>query len=588
MSSVLSPNAENAYLRSSQEQKDAYSDQLKRAKETQEEERERAEKVSLEDLRNVQKESAEEIKRARAEASKRVAEDRESARLEVDKLKNQLYDKGGKTSVKEARDYSDERNDLARFRKELTTEYADRQKKADRFQKDSLENSRQTFAANTEKALAEQRSGMKSEVAAVNREIQDLRAVEGQRAGVVADARSKTIQDVEGGFYKRIDNMQEALAAETALQNRKAKEVEETQKQRLHDVQLEGKTRMDEALRGQRSEFSQRERELLAESRLKSNDADKEVNAAKEGSLRGQMTIASNAEIANQKALNAQKKALFSDADQAQGMMREELKEQNRELQKLRKATDLKDVPASARDRIEANVRNDYENKLDTVHAKNAAEREEILASFAKERIDGRTNADRDRMAMRRELLGGREAEKIQFTTSYTDLASSKDAEMRRIQEVNQKQASRLEKAHAEELAVQTATVGEALAEHRYQSDSKNKQTLQESLLRERTMAREFNNSLNAARREHESKMSEMIEDYEGRLKAAKLEKESAVRENDRKNRSLLEERVRTYEHQIKQMEATQKERERFLTEHYEDEAARMKRTNARLIQKKS
>ncbi len=588
MSSVLSPNAENAYLRSSQEQKDSYSDQLKRAKESLEEERARAEKVSLEDLRNVQKESAEEIKRARSEASRRVAEDRESARLEVDKLKNQLYDKGGKTSVKEARDYSDERNDLARFRKELTSEYADRQKKADAFQKESAEQSRKTFATNTEKALAEQRSGMKNEVAAVNREIQDLRAVEGQRAGAVADARSKTIQDVEGGFYKRIGTMQDALAAETALQNRKAKETEETQKQRLHDVQLEGKTRMDEALRSQRSEFSQRERDLLAETRMKSNNAENEITAAKDGALRGQAVIAGNAEVATQKALESQKKSFSSDADQAQGMMREELKEQNRELQKLRKATDLKDVPASARDRIEARVRDDYENKLETVHAKNAAEREEILASFAKERIDGRNNTDRDRMAMRRELLGGREAEKIQFTTSYTDLVSSKDAEMRRIQDVNQKQANRLGKAHAEELAVQTATVGEALAEHRYQSDSKNKQTLQESILRERTMSREFNNSLNAARREHENKMSEMIEDYEGRLKAAKLERDSAVRENDRKNRSLLEERVRTYEHQIKQMEATQKERERFLTEHYEDEAARMKRTNARLIQKKS
>jgi hypothetical protein len=588
LSSVSSSNAENAFLRSAQEQKDAYSEQLKRAKDAQEEERERAEKVSLEDLRSVQKESAEEIRRAREEASQRVVDDRKSARLEIEKLKNQLYDKGGKTSVKEARDYSDERNDLNRFRQELTSEFESRQKKADAFQKASMENSRQALSADSEKALAEQKRTLKGELSDANREIQQHRSVESRQEQAIADARSKTIQGVEGEFYKQIDNMQDALATETALQARKSQEKDETHKQRLHDVQLEGKTRMDNALRGQRAEFSDRERALVTENRLIADGADREILAAKERANRGQMTLVNKQEFQSQKAIEAQKKAFLKDADQAQGMMSEELKEQNRELQKLRQATDLKDVPSGARARIEAKVRDDYENKLSTVHEKNAAEREEILAAFAKERVDGRHNSEKERMAMRRELLGGREAEKIQFTTTYTDLAASKEAEVRRIQEVNRKQASRLEKSHAEELAVQTASVTEALAEHRYQSDSKNKQTLQESLLRERTLAREFNNNLNAARREHDNKMSEMIEDYEDRLKSAKLERDSAVRENDRKNRSMLEERVRAYEHQIKQIEATHKERERFLTEHYEDEAARMRRTNARLIQKKS
>ena len=67
-----------------------------------------------------------------------------------------------------------------------------------------------------------------------------------------------------------------------------------------------------------------------------------------------------------------------------------------------------------------------------------------------------------------------------------------------------------------------------------------------------------------------------------------RIEYDKKLRDMDRTSKRTLDDRVRAYEFQIKQQELAFKERERFLSEHYEEELDTMKRTNAHLIQKKS
>jgi hypothetical protein len=60
------------------------------------------------------------------------------------------------------------------------------------------------------------------------------------------------------------------------------------------------------------------------------------------------------------------------------------------------------------------------------------------------------------------------------------------------------------------------------------------------------------------------------------------------LREAEKKARVDMEQQARSYEQRIAQMEFQRKERERYITQNYQDELDKVRRSNAALIQKKS
>ena len=50
----------------------------------------------------------------------------------------------------------------------------------------------------------------------------------------------------------------------------------------------------------------------------------------------------------------------------------------------------------------------------------------------------------------------------------------------------------------------------------------------------------------------------------------------------------MLDEQARSYEQRIAQLEFQHKERERYISQNYQDEMEKLKRSNAILVQKKS
>ena len=75
---------------------------------------------------------------------------------------------------------------------------------------------------------------------------------------------------------------------------------------------------------------------------------------------------------------------------------------------------------------------------------------------------------------------------------------------------------------------------------------------------------------------------------HEKAMASMKYENDKKLREQDRTSTRAMDDRVKAYEYQIKQQELAFKQREQFLTEHYQEELDKMKRSNARLIQTKS
>ena len=90
-------------------------------------------------------------------------------------------------------------------------------------------------------------------------------------------------------------------------------------------------------------------------------------------------------------------------------------------------------------------------------------------------------------------------------------------------------------------------------------------------------MRRDFDNKMADERDNHEKVIGQLRYDYEKRLA-----------DQGRNSTRAMDDRVRAYEHQMKEQELAFKQREQFLNERYQEELDKMKRSNARLIQTKS
>lgn len=58
--------------------------------------------------------------------------------------------------------------------------------------------------------------------------------------------------------------------------------------------------------------------------------------------------------------------------------------------------------------------------------------------------------------------------------------------------------------------------------------------------------------------------------------------------ESERRNKQMLEEQSKGYEQKISQLEYQSKERERTISENYQDQIDKLKRSNALIIQRRS
>ena len=107
----------------------------------------------------------------------------------------------------------------------------------------------------------------------------------------------------------------------------------------------------------------------------------------------------------------------------------------------------------------------------------------------------------------------------------------------------------------------------------------------------------EFNSKM--AQKAFSARQNELIREYEKKLADQKSESDVQIadlksalavsqREADRRTRQALEEQSKGYEQRIAQNEFQTKERERVISQNYQDELEKVKRSNALLIQKKS
>lgn len=189
---------------------------------------------------------------------------------------------------------------------------------------------------------------------------------------------------------------------------------------------------------------------------------------------------------------------------------------------------------------------------------------------------------------IQRDSVATQNAERAQFLkyaqdieyTKGTALRNKEISQLREIDNITNNYASMLERQHRE--------YEEILSTHKNDSVARLHAVRETADFNAKMAQRAFNSKQNEIVHEYDRKMSDQKKEYEAIIEELKGDANQKIRESDRRNQLALDDQARIYEQKIAQFEYQQKEREQLVSQNYQDQLEKMRRSNALLQQKKS
>lgn len=206
-----------------------------------------------------------------------------------------------------------------------------------------------------------------------------------------------------------------------------------------------------------------------------------------------------------------------------------------------------------------------------------------------KDRVDDlQHNYNVAKREFQHEATDSRNLDRTQFLRFAEESELNRRESLQTQEHQHDKQVNAMEKNQERAVRGQQQKYDELLLDQSLDNQNRIRSMEQDSDFKERMHRMQSNSDQRRLIRQFEKKMSDQKESYENLLQESRLEAERRIQESQRESRFALDDQKRNYEHRITQLELQQKERERILTENYEDQLDKMKQTNARIIQKKS
>ena len=529
-----------------------------------------------------------EIEESRKDLNNQIAKERASARDEIQKLKDELYDSKGKKSAIAAREELEQKKELSRYQ-EQTQKDADHRVEAARdyatqkiVEADERTDHKVEDAVNAQKkAYSQQIHDLQDEVAVYRNEHRDLNSDRAQ-------AKQAVVKEYEKGRLDEQKRITETYDRELARAKAESGEREDQTSRKIADITFEANEKAKDTIRAQKAEFKGLERDYRLQNNYEKATHQTELkNEQFQNQMAQDHLIEKHAKDTLDLAKNKDEVygKYIADKDHA---MNAEIAMRDQKIQEMARNDD----PLKASPYLVSRIHQGEEkrftaqmNENEKVHQENLhATRDRDVSERRKLQDDYRQKFAINEREHRREG----DLQTRQFMTSYQDLKEQSSNALMSERERSIKHAERVRQDGALALVEEHQHASEALDEQRVQSTHEKNALLDEADNGRRSQDREWNMRMNDLRRNFEQQLSIQRDEYEKNMSELHLEYDKKLREMDRGSKRALEDRVRAYEHQIKQQDLAYREKERFLSEHYQEELDSMKRTNAQLIQKKS
>ena len=194
---------------------------------------------------------------------------------------------------------------------------------------------------------------------------------------------------------------------------------------------------------------------------------------------------------------------------------------------------------------------------------------------------------DRNETQLHQQATYERDQDRGEFVDSMQEAQADKEAALRGADRSHQTSVENMTRAHANTLERQRRDYEQMISDLRDDALSRQSAIRQDADFSSRMSTRAFSARQNELIRDYEKKLADQKADYDSQIDDLKTSTQNALHEKDRSLHQTLDDQNRNFDQRAAQLEAQHKDRERLITQNYEAELEKVKRSNALLIQKK-
>ncbi|HCM40563.1 MAG: hypothetical protein A2Z97_00535 [Bdellovibrionales bacterium GWB1_52_6] len=300
-----------------------------------------------------------------------------------------------------------------------------------------------------------------------------------------------------------------------------------------------------------------------------------------------------NAELKDADRLRAT--ALENQAKTYQEQMQRQRVNNNEKLDKLESSlkgiqtsSDASDISPAAESAVRKSINSEYEKNFNEERERNKRSTESIRQEYSSRVRDALEQGEAVKTRLTRAHASENNLERMQFLDHVTDVLEDKNSAVNAKEADSRRQADLAQKNVAQYIEKQRREFEEIARTQKEESSTRLMSVQQQANFNMKMAQRAFAAKQNEIVREYDKKLTDQKREYDDRLDEMKSQSHQAVRDADRRNKLALDEQQRMFDQRLSQLEVQHKERERYITENYQEDLEKVKRSNALLIQKKS
>lgn len=585
MSSVTSVDGGYSYYQKPLDDlEQEYKDETRKARERYEERSDRLEKRTSEALEKENQRSQEATDEIRNQSAERVAQDRAAAREMVEKDRARTYDKFGRSQA-----------EVLASKKEAEAQVQSAIDGANQRVKDSGENKNWALdkqAGEYEDRLHENafkdRMSREKETSQLREVIHTLSNNQDQYLKEKGQGTTDAYHDLETEMNARyetaarqhsreMENYQEKSAA---TDRHNAALMDATQKER--DAYYTGM-------------ISKREQEHQQD-RTQMQRGQNQMRKDQENMLRKQVAAdsanleayAEKADVSKSEALEKQNEVYKNEIHQTRVENNDKIKTLEQELLTQRTSADDTYISPAAEQKFRESVMKNYDKTLAAEQNRNKEKTTAIQEGYAKKLTEANNEGQKKLYDAVSQRQVEEHLERQAYLASLDDLQKGHETAIKSKDYEKERHVDHISKNYESTMDRQRRELEEQYNDARNQTQLKMADLRQQHLFESRMAQKDFATRQSEIVRGYEKKLEEQKSESDYQIANMKEELARNHSESERRNKQMLEEQSKGYEQKISQLEYQSKERERTISENYQDQIDKLKRSNALIIQRRS
>ena len=540
------------------------------------------------ELERVKEDAEREVASAKKSYSERLNQDRQEAAGEVKKLKEEMYDSKGRKLGAEFSDSEKLRQNYEEYRNEARQEADKRINKAEAAAHSKAMDASSSETDRTQKALDAQKMASLDQVTKLEEELNHYRDQSRDIDKEKAAAKADTIALTEGDQIKERNRIIDSYEKTLNRYREKDGERSEYMARELSDSAARNRTLARQEIDSNREAFKAVEADQHAKARVTEEDLQREIRNLHVGHERSTGVLVSNNEVDRNRALNEKDLAYQDRMKMNQVREKYEIAEKDAKINELEGKGDPLKISPLAIQRIQD--KSDARNAavLHQVEEENNLNLQAARGRDLTERREMKDQFDRGNMKNQRERQRMTDMQSRQFLTAYSDLNQRHQDEQAKAKAELSNSLTHQKIQNEEYNTLQSARFKDELDQQKDAFHFGRMKLADETDFEKKSHEREWTMKMTEMRRDFDNKMADERDNHEKVIGQLRYDYEKRLADQGRNSTRAMDDRVRAYEHQMKEQELAFKQREQFLNERYQEELDKMKRSNARLIQTKS